>query len=152
MGIHIRPVEKKDEVRWLELWDGYCQFYKMNVSMQVTSHLWTRILDPDSKSVFSIVAEGDDKIIIGIANYVLHESTSAPGLICCLQDLFVDPNSRARGAGKALIDWLLSEMKAKRWSRVYWHTRENNYRARGLYDKFTSHNDFLRYVVNNSSI
>jgi hypothetical protein len=27
------------------------------------------------------------------------------------------------------------------------HTRPNNYRARGLYDKFTPHSDFVRYTV-----
>ena len=40
-------------------------------------------------------------------------------------------------------------MKAQRWSRLYWNTKENNYRARGLYDKYTPHSGFLRYVVNN---
>ena len=30
--------------------------------------------------------------------------------------------------------------------------RENNYRARGLYDKYTPHSGFLRYVVLNPAI
>jgi hypothetical protein len=30
---------------------------------------------------------------------------------------------------------------------LYWHTRLNNYRARGPYDKFTPHSDFVRYTV-----
>jgi len=59
----------------------------------------------------------------------------------------LDPAVRARGAGKALIDWLVAEAKRKGWSRLYWHTRNNNYRARGLYDKFTPHSDFVRYTV-----
>src|SRR5262249_56055607 len=67
-----------------------------------------------------------------------------------LADLFVDPAQRAAGVGKQLIEWLLEEMKRKRWSRLYWHTRANNYRARGLYDKFTSHNDFVRYTIYDS--
>jgi ribosomal protein S18 acetylase RimI-like enzyme len=66
---------------------------------------------------------------------------------CYLADLFVDPAQRAAGVGKQLIDWLLDEMKRQRWSRFYWHTRLNNYRARGLYDKFTPHSDFVRYTV-----
>jgi hypothetical protein len=41
----------------------------------------------------------------------------------------------------------MDEMKRQRWSRLYWHTRLTNYRARGLYDKFTSHSDFVRYTV-----
>ena len=69
--------------------------------------------------------------------------------MCYLQDLFVDPDKRAAGAGGLLIDWLIAEMKAQGWSRLYWATRENNYRARGLYDKYTPHSGFLRYVIEN---
>ena len=54
---------------------------------------------------------------------------------------------RAAGVGEQLIGWLVAEMKREGWSRLYWHTRLNNYRARGLYDKFTPHSDFVRYTV-----
>jgi ribosomal protein S18 acetylase RimI-like enzyme len=60
----------------------------------------------------------------------------------------VDPALRAAGVGKQLIDWLLAEAKAQGWSRLYWNTKENNYRARGLYDRYTPHSGFLRYVIN----
>jgi ribosomal protein S18 acetylase RimI-like enzyme len=55
------------------------------------------------------------------------------------------------GVGGLLIDWLLAEMKEKKWARLYWHTRENNYRARALYDKFTPHSGFLRYAIEDSA-
>ena len=60
-----------------------------------------------------------------------------------------DPAARGHGVGKQLIDWLVAEMKAHRWSRLYWSTRETNYRARALYDQYTPHSGFLRYVINN---
>jgi ribosomal protein S18 acetylase RimI-like enzyme len=69
--------------------------------------------------------------------------------VCYLQDLFVDPGCRAAGTGKLLIDWLVAEMQRQGWARLYWATRENNYRARGLYDKYTPHSGFLRYVIDN---
>ena len=49
----------------------------------------------------------------------------------------------------AACERLVAEMKAQGWSRLYWNTKENNYRARGLYDKYTPHSGFLRYVVVN---
>ena len=64
-------------------------------------------------------------------------------------NLFVDPATRAKGVGKQLIDWLVKEMRARKWSRLYWATRETNYRARGLYDKYGPHSGFLRYVIVN---
>ncbi len=61
----------------------------------------------------------------------------------------MDPATRANGVGKRLIDWLVAEMKTQGWSRRHWATKENNYRARGMYDKFTTHSGFLRYVIKN---
>ena len=148
MTATIRRIEARDEVRWRELWDGYCRFYEREPSAPVTRHLWARIMDAAS-SVHGIVAERADGVVIGIANYIIHENTSTLTPVCYLQDLFVDPQLRAGGVGKQLIDWLMAEMTAQRWSRLYWNTKENNYRARGLYDKYTPHSGFLRYVVDN---
>jgi GNAT superfamily N-acetyltransferase len=144
----IRPIEARDQARWRELWDGYCRFYEREPSEPITRHTWERIMRPDS-AVHAIVAERSDGRVIGMANYLIHDNTATLTPICYLQDLFVDPQERARGVGKALIDWLVDEMKAHGWSRLYWNTKENNYRGRGLYDKYTPHSGFLRYVVYN---
>jgi len=67
--------------------------------------------------------------------------------VCYLEDLFVEPGLRAKGVGQALIDWLVAAMAEQGWSRLYWMTKENNYRARGLYDKYNPRDAFVRYVV-----
>lgn len=97
--------------------------------------------------VHAIVAEHARDGVIGFSNYVIHENTWTLTPVCYLEDLFVEPGKRAHGVGQALIDWLLSAMAKHGWSRMYWHTRENNYRARGLYDKYTPHSGFVRYVI-----
>jgi GNAT superfamily N-acetyltransferase len=148
MSVKIRRIEARDEARWRVLWEGYCRFYERDLSEAITRHTWARIMDAASP-VHAIVAEGNGDAVIGIANYVLHENTWTLTPVCYLEDLFVDPAARAHGVGKQLIDSLLAEMKAQGWSRLYWNTKENNYRARGLYDKFTPHSGFLRYVINN---
>jgi GNAT superfamily N-acetyltransferase len=147
----IRKIKSSDEPRWRELWKGYNRFYERDLPEAVTRHTWARILDP-ACPVHAIVAERAAGDVIGIANYIIHEATSTPTPICYLQDLFVDPERRAAGVGQLLIDWLVTEMKAQGWSRLYWHTKENNYRARGLYDKYTPHSGFLRYAINNPTI
>ncbi|HUL55915.1 MAG TPA: GNAT family N-acetyltransferase [Usitatibacter sp.] len=148
--MNIRPIEARDEARWRELYDAYTRFYEREPVEAITRHVWSRIMDPKAP-VYAAVAE-DGGRVVGIQNYLLHESTSAIQPVCYLQDLFVDPAVRAGGIGKALIDWLLAEMRKNGWQRVYWATRETNYRARGLYDKFTPHSGFLRYVVNNPEL
>ncbi len=151
MTVTIRKIEARDESRWRELWDGYTRFYDREPSEAITRHAWERIMEAKSP-VSAIVAEDEDASVIGIANYIVHDSTSSLTPVCYLQDLFVDPDKRAAGVGRTLIDWLVAEMKAQRWSRVYWATKENNYRARGLYDKYTPHSGFLRYVIENPEI
>jgi GNAT superfamily N-acetyltransferase len=148
MTVSIRKIEAGDQARWRELWDGYTRFYEREPSEPITRHTWARIMDPASP-VHAIVAARADTKVIGIANYIIHENTWTLTPICYLQDLFVDPAERAVGVGKQLIDWLLAESKRQGWSRLYWNTKENNYRARGLYDKYTPHSGFLRYVVDN---
>jgi GNAT superfamily N-acetyltransferase len=144
----IRTIEGRDEQRWRSLWDGYCRFYERELSEDITRYTWARIMDPLSP-VHAIVAEREGADVVGMANYVIHENTWTLTPVCYLEDLFVDPGERAGGVGRQLIDWLVAEMKTRGWSRLYWNTKENNYRARGLYDKFTPHSGFLRYVVNN---
>jgi ribosomal protein S18 acetylase RimI-like enzyme len=148
MSVAIRRIEARDEPRWRELWDGYCRFYEREPSEPLTRHTWARIMDASSP-VHAIVAEREGSGVVGMANYLIHETTLALTPVCYLQDLFVDPACRAGGVGKQLIDWLWNETVAQGWSRLYWHTRETNYRARGLYDKYAPHSGFLRYVVLN---
>jgi GNAT superfamily N-acetyltransferase len=148
MAVTIRRIEARDRARWGRLWTGYCRFYERDLSGAITRYTWARIMDPASP-VHAIVAERRGAGVIGMANYILHENTWTLTPVCYLEDLFVDPKKRAAGVGEALIDWLVREMKRRKWSRLYWNTKENNYRARGLYDKYTPHSGFLRYVVNN---
>ena len=147
-GATVRRIEARDEARWRELWAGYCRFYERAPDEPVADFTWTRIMDP-AAPVHAIVAEREGEGVLGIANYLLHESTATLAPVCYLQDLYVDPECRAEGVGRELIDWLLGEMQARGWSRLYWNTRENNYRARGLYDKYARESGFVRYVVPN---
>jgi GNAT superfamily N-acetyltransferase len=151
MSVTIRKIEPRDEPRWRECWDEYTRFYEREPVEAVTRYTWARIMD-QTCPVRAIVAECGVGGVIGIANYVIHENTSTLTPVCYLEDLFIDPSRRAEGVGQQLIDWLVVETKAKGWSRLYWHTRENNYRARALYDKYTPHSGFVRYVLTNTAV
>lgn len=144
----VRPAEPADEARWRELWDGYTRFYERAPVEEITRHAWARILDPTAP-VHAIVAEDVSAGVIGMANYVIQESTSALTPGCYLQDLFVDPAARTRGTGRALIDWLWDETRRRNWSSLSWNTKETNYRARALYDTYTPQSGFVRYALRN---
>ena len=144
--IIIRPIEARDRAAWEPLWDGYIRFYERAPREDITRHLWNRMFDPASP-VHGIVADDADHGVIGLAHYVIHENTSQLLPVCYLQDLYVDADVRALGAGKLLIDWLVAKMQSDGWPRLYWNTKENNYRARGLYDKDAPRDEFIRYSL-----
>lgn len=146
--ITIRALTAADEPRWRVLFDAYVRFYEREPSDAITGHALRRIHDASSP-VYAIVARDASGYVIGMANYLVHENTTQLTPVCYLQDLFVDPEFRGGAVGKQLIDWLIAEMKRRGWSRLYWNTKETNYRGRALYDKYTAQSGFLKYSISN---
>jgi GNAT superfamily N-acetyltransferase len=129
------------------MWAQYCAFYETVVAPQVSEHTWSRIVAPEGDVRALIAASETGGDVVGFANYVVHPFTWGIEPACYLEDLFVRPEFRGTGAGRALIDALLAVARANRWSRVYWMTRETNTVARRLYDRYTPPDDFIRYSV-----
>lgn len=142
----VRDLTEADEHAWRRLWAGYCNFYEAVLSDAQTDLTWKRLIDPSS-SIKGLIAENPEGRVIGMCNYILHENTWTSSPVCYLEDLFVELTLRGDGVGEAMISELQDRMKIEGWSRVYWNTKENNYRARGLYDKFTRADGFVRYVL-----
>lgn len=138
----IRDPATADQDAWRRLWSGYNAFYETAVPEKITARTWQRILDPRS-AIFGRLAIVDDTVV-GFSLNVLHEGTWTAEPICYLEDLFVDPDYRARGIGRCLIWDLIDLAHSNGWSRLYWHTRAGN-PARRLYDEFTTADDFVRY-------
>jgi len=145
-GVLIRSVEARDGAAWAEMWDGYMAFYQVSLSAEVTAATWARILDPTSpiKSLLATDAHGG---ALGFANYVVHAYTWSDRPACYLEDLFVRPEARGRGAGRALIERLIALGGEQGWGRLYWMTRQDNRTARQLYDRFGTADGFVRYTI-----
>jgi GNAT superfamily N-acetyltransferase len=145
-AVTIRAARAEDHERWRRLWRGYCDALGGVVPDTVTDGVWRRILAPE-EPIFCLVASLPGTPIIGIANYVLHSNTWSLQMVCYLEDLFVAPEARGSGAARALIEGLVTLGKTQNWRRVYWHTHDNNYRARTLYDRVTPRTDYVRYDI-----
>lgn len=139
----IRPARTEDEARWRALWAGYLRFYRASLAPAVTDRTWARLLDPGSQ-LHALVAErqGD---VIGLCNYVFHDTTWSEAPICYLQDLYVDPDARGGGAAKALILACRDDARARGAFRLYWQTQEYNGAARSLYDTIVPRSSFIVY-------
>jgi GNAT superfamily N-acetyltransferase len=145
-AVTIRAARAEDHERWRLLWRGYCDALDGVVPDAVTDGVWRRILASE-EPIFCLVASLPGTPVVGIANYVLHPHTWSLQTICYLEDLFVAPEARGSGAARALIDGLVALGKTQNWRRVYWHTHDNNYRARTLYDRVTPRTDYVRYDI-----
>ena len=88
-----------------------------------------------------------DGVVVGFAVCTVHPSSWTLHPSCYLEDLFVRPDVRGTGAGRALLEDLVAMAKARPWSRLYWHTATDNAYARRLYDHFAKAGDFVRYRV-----
>ena len=92
-----------------------------------------------------LVAEQSGQLV-GIAHFRGMPSPLRGQMIGFLDDLFVMPESRSAGAA-ALIKAVQATAKGEGWGVVRWITRENNYRARGLYDKLAEKTDWVLYEM-----
>jgi len=124
---------------------AYVTFYEAEVDEPVTAATWRHLLSPDS-NMFGRLAEWQGTVV-GFTVSVLHPGSWTLAPICYLEDLFVAPQARGHGLGRALIDDLLARAREEGWSRLYWHTRAGNADARRLYDSFAQADDFARYRV-----
>jgi GNAT superfamily N-acetyltransferase len=143
MTLTIRAIEEKDKDQWLKLWAGYLEFYKSTISPEQTELTWKRLMNNELK-MFGFVAESEDGII-GFTHCLFRPSTWTETDYCYLEDLFVDPNIRRKGIGRALMNKVFELAKEKNSKRVYWTTQEFNKTARVLYDSITPVSEFVQY-------
>lgn len=146
MSTIVRAVAESDREAWLRLWDGYCEFYNVEMPADVTATSWERLLDDDTPDFFGLVAERNGEVI-GIANCILHGTTWAIAQRCYLNDLFVDPAVRGSGAGKAMIEHLQHLAAENDWNKIHWLTAESNATARRLYDQFAPPSGLIQYAI-----
>jgi len=139
----VRPLAPADKDAWLALWVGYLAFYKTALAPEITETTFARLTGGDA-AMFALVAETDGRLV-GIAHAIAHPSTWAQGAYIYLNDLFVAPDLRGTGAGRALIEALYARADAMGAARVYWLTHETNATARKLYDSLAANDGFVEY-------
>src|SRR5262249_750106 len=94
--------------------------------------------------MFGLVAELDGRMI-GITHCVVHRATWARESYVYLEDLFVAPDARNTGAGRALIEAVYARAEQIGAEKVYWLTAEANETARALYDRVAERSGFIHY-------
>lgn len=144
MSVDIRPLRPSDETEWRALWKAYLEFYDSSVSEQVYSTTFSRLTDPAVPAQIALIAEREGRAI-GLVHAIFHPHNWRIEDVCYLQDLYVAPEARGTGAGRALIEAVYAAADANGTPSVYWLTQDHNTSARQLYDRIAKVTPFIKY-------
>lgn len=140
----VRPLEARDEAEWRRLWTGYLEFYETSRPEEVYQTYFKRLLGDDPQDYHGLVAEKDGQLV-GLTHYLFHRHGWSIENVVYLQDLYVDPEVRGTGAGRALIEAVYAAADAAGCPSVYWLTQDFNTTARQLYDRIATKTPFIKY-------
>ena len=139
--IEITPLRETDRPGWQPLAVGYNAFYERVLPDADYDRAWRRLMK--GEEMHGLAARLDGRVV-GIAHYLFHTSIWFAD-VCYLADLFVDEAVRGQGVARALIEKVAAVARARGCPRFYWLTKQDNARARALYDKVARFAGFIRY-------
>jgi ribosomal protein S18 acetylase RimI-like enzyme len=143
----IESVTEKSLHEVLPLIRGYQEFYKA-----------ADISDSKNESFFSQFGESnpsgcqfiyrDNNKVVGFATVYFSFSSTIPGKVGVLNDLYTLPEMRGKGIGRKLIEHCLDYAKKNRAVRLQWLTAPDNEQAQSLYDSINANkSSWLLYTI-----
>jgi len=145
----VRPARPDEFEAWTRLYRGYAAFYETPTSDDHQRQIWSWI--HDDRSVIALVAvpvdadgneTGEPQGLAHLREWVRPLRGVIAGY---LDDLFVDPDHRGSGAVDALYDAMRELATEQGWAIIRWTTADDNYRARGVYDKLATRTTWITY-------
>jgi GNAT superfamily N-acetyltransferase len=131
----IAAVTEGDLPELLPLMRGYCDFYEVDpTDDDLLAIARALIADPEHEGI-QLIARDEAGVPIGFATVFWTWSTLSASRIAVMNDLFVTPAARGRGAASALIDGCLERARDHGASSLGWQTARDNARARALYER-----------------
>lgn len=141
----IRDLDRSDFDNWLDVYRFYAEHYEADLTDDGIATTWAWLMDADHP-LTGIVAE-DNARLVGLAHYRAMPSPLRGGNLGFLDDLIVAPKYRGSDAAKLLLGALKSVGKEQKWAKIRWITRDDNYRARTLYDKVATKTNWAMYEM-----
>lgn len=134
-SFRLRPAEPRDAAQVVELIAALAEYEKLSHLVQITPEALARHLFGERPVAEALVAESEPGTLIGFALYFTNFSTflGKPGLY--LEDLFVRPEQRGHGVGRALLEALARIALERDYGRVEWSVLDWNAPAIGFYEQ-----------------
>ncbi len=129
---------------WDRLYADYALFYRVAQTEQMRDRVWSWITD-GAHELEAFVALDPERRPIGLAHFRPFARPLSATTGGFLDDLFVDPAFRGMDVAQLLIEAVADVGRRRGWSVLRWITAENNYRARGAYDRIASKTGWVTY-------
>ena len=144
--IHIREASTDDLPVLGRLFDEYRQFYQLPSDLEkANAYLKARLGSHDSTV---LVATDDGQGLIGFTQLYPTWCSLLAGPVYVLYDLYVAPQARRRGVGRALIHAATERGRHDRKLRMSLSTARTNLGAQALYESLGWERDEEFYVYN----
>ena len=144
-SVKIRGIKIEDKNDWKRLFQMYADFYKVKINENIVTIVW-QWLHTSEHELQGLVGEINSKVI-AFAHFRRMPSPLRGKDIGFLDDLYVHPDFRGQKIGEKLIEQLKQISKDKKWNLVRWITRDDNIRAKKVYDRVSNKTNWDVYEL-----
>ncbi len=152
-SLTIRPATREDIPTILHFVRELAIYEKAEHEMQSTSAHLERTMFCENPAVFGLIClDGDTPV--GFAVYFFNYSTWQGRHGLYLEDLYVSPECRGRGAGKALLQHLAAIAVEKDCGRFEWSVLDWNAPSIAFYDSLGAkpQSEWIRYRMTGQAL
>jgi GNAT superfamily N-acetyltransferase len=131
--LEIAPVGAAEYEELLALIAAYQRFYEVaEIDAGRNREFFRRFLAPSEDGL--LLAARSEGRLVGYACLYWHFSSTAARETVLMNDLFVVPDARGGGVGRALIEASLEVARERGAAELEWQTAPDNHAAQRLYD------------------
>jgi ribosomal protein S18 acetylase RimI-like enzyme len=134
-GMQVRSAAERDIPALMPLMRAYCDFYGSNPPDSGLDTMARALIAASDDQGMLLVAEDEAGKVIGFAAVSWKWSSLRGARIAVLEDLFVAPEARGKGAADALITECAARARANGAPVMSWLTAPDNHRAQAVYER-----------------
>ena len=141
----IREIKLGDKKEWEDLYKGYADFYKTEMNEKILKTVWGWLHDKNHEVKGLVYLH--ENMIVGFAHYRRMPRPLTGRYIGFLDDIYVEPKYRRKRIGEKLIHKLNEISNKNNWGLVRWVTRDDNIKAKSLYNKVAKKTNWDLYEL-----